>query len=201
MISREFILGAIKRSYGIACEHGFHDVEISDVHCMMLVLSEIGEMVEADRKRRRARYDAIEHCEKHPEDVDTRSRMRYFERDVKDTLEDELADVVIRIFDFCGLRGYVPLMSNEGLIDMDDEFKEIFGAMSVCEQCFSLSCLVTDVGRHSETWSKTRIEKELGSILSFCFDFAKFHGFDLQWHVEHKMEYNESRPRKHGKKY
>ena len=200
-MEREKVLGFIKRAYATALDHGFHDVDRSDAHFMMLVMSEIGEMVEADRKKRRAVYDAVEYSEKHADETPDVSWGRYFERDVKDTLEDELADVVIRIFDFCGLRKITPAMSSKGVLDMQDEFKEIFGNMSVCEQCFALSCLVGDIGRYSEKWDKDRIEREIGAILSFCFDFAKFHGFDLEWHVEHKLRYNESRERLHGKKY
>lgn len=200
-MDREKILGFIKRAYTTALDHGFHDEKHSDTHYMMLVLSEIGEMVEADRKNRRAVYDAVEYSEKHADETDDVYWNRYFESDVKDTLEDELADVCIRIFDFCGFRKITPAMSSNGVFGMQDEFKEIFGNMSVCEQCFALSCLVGDIGRYSEKWDKDRTEREIGAILSFCFDFAKFHGFDLEWHVENKLRYNESRERLHGKGY
>lgn len=200
-MEREKVLGFIRRAYTTALAHGFHEGKNGDAHYMMLVLSEIGEMVEADRKNRRAVYDAVEYCEKHADEIDDVSWGRYFERDVKDTLEDELADVAIRIFDFCGLRKITPAMSSKGILDMQDEFKRIFGDMTVCKQCFGLSCLVCDVGRYGEEWEKDRMEREIGSILSFCFDFAKFHGFDLEWHIERKMRFNENRPRKHGKEY
>ena len=200
-MDREKILSFINRAYATACAHGFHDEKRSDAHYVMLMLSEIGEMVEADRKNRRAVYDAVEYCEKHVDETPDINWGRYFERDVKDTLEDELADVVIRIFDFCGLRRIKPAMSDGGIIEMQDEFNEIFGKMSVCEQCFALSCLVGDVGRHREKWDEDRTGREIGAILSFCFDFAKFHGFDLEWHIDRKMRFNESRSRKHGKEY
>lgn len=40
------------RAYKTACEHGFHDKELSNEHCLMLVITELSEAVEADRKGR-----------------------------------------------------------------------------------------------------------------------------------------------------
>ena len=38
------------RAYKTACEHGFHDEELSNEHCLMLVITELSEAIEADRK-------------------------------------------------------------------------------------------------------------------------------------------------------
>lgn len=40
------------RAYKTACEHGFHDKELSKEHRLCLVISELMEAVEADRKGR-----------------------------------------------------------------------------------------------------------------------------------------------------
>lgn len=42
------------RAYKTACEHGFHDKRLSEEHCLCLVISELMEAVEADRKGKRA---------------------------------------------------------------------------------------------------------------------------------------------------
>ena len=198
-MEKDLVLSYIKRAYDTACRHGFHDVERSDAHWMMLVVSEIGEMVEADRKSRHAVYDAMDYCDKHSDEIDLESWCRYFERDVKDTIEDELADVCIRLFDFCGTRDVVPMMADDGLIDMRDAFKESFGAMTVCEQCYSFAVLVTDVTCRNSIF--TSIGSTIGSLLSFAVAFADYHHIDLVWHIEHKMRYNESRAKLHGKGY
>lgn len=189
-MEREKVLSFIGRAYATACSHGFHDVDRSDAHFMMLVISEIGEMVEADRKNRR--FD----MEKYRNGFDSDKVM--FEKYVKDTLEDELADVCIRIFDFCGYRRLEPVMSSKGLIEMDDNFEYIFGTMSICEQCYALCNLVTDVTRFASPDEKQRA---LGCILSFAVSFARRHRIDLEWHIEHKMRYNENRAMRHGKGY
>ena len=38
------------RAYKTACDRGFHDEELSNEHCLCLVISELMEAVEADRK-------------------------------------------------------------------------------------------------------------------------------------------------------
>ena len=40
------------REYKCACEHGFHNTELSNGHLLMLVITELSEAVEADRKGR-----------------------------------------------------------------------------------------------------------------------------------------------------
>ena len=43
-----------ERAYNIACSHGFHDVELSDEHFLMLAISDLSEAIEADRKGKHA---------------------------------------------------------------------------------------------------------------------------------------------------
>jgi NTP pyrophosphatase (non-canonical NTP hydrolase) len=187
----------------VAHQHGFHDDYHSSAHYMMLVLSEIGEMVEADRKNRHADVGMFKELEK----VRIGSDEEYasyvnkcFVEHVKDTLEDEMADVVIRLCDFCGSLNVLPY-TNDVMVDMSEEFAKFWGDKSVCEQCFALSSMVVDVERASYDADDTEMCKRLGSTLSYIFEMAHFHGIDLLWHVDRKMEYNESRPRRHGKAY
>ena len=192
MITKERISELVSNSYRVASNHGFHDDYHSPSHYMMLVLSEIGEMVEADRENRR--FD----MEKYRNAFD--SDIVVFKKYVKDTFEDEMADVVIRLCDFCGSLNVLPQM-NDVMVDMSGEFVEFFGKKSVCEQCFYLSSMVVDIERASYDADDSEMRKRLGSTLSFIFEMANYHGIDLLWHVDRKMEYNESRPRRHGKAY
>ena len=191
MVTKERLHEFVGRAYGTAKEHGFHDVERSNAHFMMLVLSEIGEMVEADRKNRRAN---IELFSKFSE----RAFVEGFKCHIKDTMEDELADVVIRLLDFTGKRGIELCVCEDGIVDMQDTFVETFGKMSVCEQSFYLSRCIATI---DDNVTEKDLPILVGSALAFCNEFATFHGIDLWWHVEMKMRYNESRPRMHGKNY
>lgn len=194
MVTKEKLDSLTTRAFDTACSHGFHDVERSNAHFMMLVLSEIGEMVEADRKSRRVKL--------HGDELDNTLRFNdfvpTFEHLVKDTMEDELADVVIRLLDFCGKRGISLFMGNDGIVDMQDKFVEMFGDMSVCEQCFYLSRIVTSIGDDAPAQNLPSL---VACAISFCFEFATFHKIDLLWHIEKKMAYNETRAKMHGKNY
>ena len=192
MISKEKVQELVKRAYSIAATHGFHEVDRSNAHFMMLVVSEIGEMVEADRKSRRVKL--------HGDDLDNTLRFNdfapTFECFVKDTLEDELADVVIRICDFLGTRHIEPLTLEE--TSTSEDWAYLWGKDSINEQCYGLTKIIT---RIDEDTSTDDISRLLGASLTWCFDFADFHKFDLLWHVEQKMRYNETRSIRHGKNY
>lgn len=76
-------------------EKGFWDKERNVGEMLMLVTSELGEAMEAHRKGRFT--DTVKVKE---------SIIEYgsvpFERDVKDTFEDEIADSIIRLLDMAG---------------------------------------------------------------------------------------------------
>lgn len=162
-------------AYATACNKGFHDEKKSDEHYLMLVITEIAEAVQADRKGRRAdreRYDYavdrgmcndIEEC---------------FERYIKNSIEDELADIVIRLLDYCGMRGinlrrYLPI--------------EMY---FVHDLTYFMWCLCRDV-------LDRNVELVVWSVIEYCGR----HGIDILWHIEQKMEYNRTRPRMHNAKY
>ena len=66
---------------------------------LMLIVSELGEALEAHRKNKFANSDALNILYQKETNVNLISA---FERFEKDTLEDEIADVFIRIFDIAG---------------------------------------------------------------------------------------------------
>ena len=62
MITKEQTKDFIARAYDIAVKHGFHEKMLTVEHMMMLVLSEIGEAVEADRRNLHANLHGFEIC-------------------------------------------------------------------------------------------------------------------------------------------
>lgn len=199
--TRDIVKELVQKSFDTACDHGFHDEAHSDEHYMMLVISEIGEMVEADRKNRHANIAAFKALEEVRIGSDE-EYAEYFDKcfveHIKDTFEDELADVVIRLFDYLGTIESLPFMLEDGLVDMEKEFKDIFGGYSTCEHCYALTKLVVGIPQ-----GKTNNEKayNVGAVLSLAYELSKSMGFDLLTHVRLKMQYNEHRAPKHGKKY
>ena len=198
VITKEIISDLVVRSYGIAKSHGFHDEVRSVGHYLMLVLSEVGEMVEADRKSRHADLHAFMRFS------DAIAFDDNFKTCIKDTFEDEMADVVIRLCDFCGAMGVLPFDTNE-MVTMSEEFLSLYGNSSVCEQCFALSHLIVDISdtdyEVGNDESCIDFMNRIGSAMCFVFEMANRQGIDLLRHVELKMRYNEGRPSKHGKNY
>ena len=95
-------LNALKeRAYKTAAEHGFHEDVKPDVFYLGLVMSEAGEAINADRKGLHADTKAFEE-----EEASGLSFAENFRLHIKDSVEDEIADIVIRLLDFAGLKGY-----------------------------------------------------------------------------------------------
>lgn len=195
-------------AYRIACEHGWHDTELSDEHCLMLIVCELAEAVEADRKNRHADRTAFESETMHALREMQLSGTAYntyecsaFNTHIKDTLEDEFADVVIRCLDFAGLRG-IDLKSIDELEDLDYQFEspEImkdFAFGSFTEVMFELSEMVLSCSVCTGELHHIRFRRFLCYILYYC----KENDIELEWHIKQKMHYNEYRAYKHGKKY
>lgn len=188
-VSRERLERWISYSYSCACNHGFHDTELSKKHFLMLVLSELGEVVEADRKglHPKLQGDDLENTLRFNDYAST------FEVFVKDSVEDELADVCIRLFDYCGAFG-VELSDVHFDEELCASWSELFGEQSLCENCYELCNLVCDIDDGDEGDS-------ICCVLGFIFCMCVNMGIDLELHIELKMRYNSLRSRMHGKKY
>lgn len=173
--------------YKIACEHGFHDEKLSERHLLCLVISELMEAVEADREARYANMKAFERDRVlllHQEDA--------FFRNIKDTVEDELADAAIRILDLAGTTG--------------DDIGE--GFEDVCKRAKEADNFLEDEFYRRERFTES-IYMIVDDIITAGCDIALFDlflladvmGFDLMEHIRLKMEYNKTRERLHGKRY
>lgn len=171
------------RAYKTACEHGFHDEELSNEHYLCLVISELMEAVEADRKGKRFNKDAKDTYE-------LIQNIKFckviYDNYIKGSIEEELADAVIRLLDLCGLRKIK--LENDCLDDeVLEEYSHIFIGKTFTESIFNIT--------------KNLIDRDISYSLIKIFGLAKHMNIDLLWHIEQKMRYNELRENKHGKKY
>lgn len=187
------------KAYNISYEHGFHDKELSNEHCLMLVITELSEAVEADRKGRRAKTDSFKSWQYkfscHTEEGKIRSFKEDFEAYIKDTIEDELADAVIRLLDLYGLRG-IDLDEDAIVEETITEYCKTYKNKSFTEAIFYI---VQFIGNISRDIKISAVLPEM-TILEI-FGLAKNLGIDLIWHIEQKMKYNSLRENMHGKKY
>ena len=178
-------------AYQNAVEHGWHDEDLSTEHFLCLVISELMEAVQAERKGKHADRIQFENYMSLRERSDEEFKYA-FAHGIKDSVEDELADVCIRIFDLAGLRGVdfskvsLPYAINEKHI------KEL-SKITFTKLCYDVIVLT---GRYSS--SNFPIGVLLADILNDIYCISKIKGFDLLWHIEQKMKYNRTRPRMHG---
>ena len=176
-------------AYSIAKANGWHEEEHSDNHWLMLVITEIAEAVQADRKDKHA--DAAKFKEwqgnrlSFSEETQTRRFKEDFEAYIKNTVEDELADVMIRCLDLAGLRKVElpPIRVGHSNIRMD----------------FTAFCFNTI---HVVAMTKVPLGERLENIIERMFVYCEFKNIDIEWFIRQKMNYNHMRGYKHGgKKY
>lgn len=176
------------RAYQCACDHGFHDEELSNEHFLMLVITELAEAVEADRLGRHADKLGFETCISNAYHGVVRDDwFTYcYNRCIKGTVEEELADAVIRLLDLAGYRKF-DLNDTMVLCYCVDEEK------TFTENCYSIVQNLSDA-RHS-------VEENINYSMRQILKLASFYDIDLLWHINQKMKYNEFRGYKHGKLY
>lgn len=186
-LSKEQLQFWAKRIHANATAHGWHDEDMPVYHWLCMVMTEVSEAVEADRNQRRLSKEAKEKFITVTTDSDDYHvtdkifKMAYQDY-IKGTVEEEFADICIRILDTA---------------------YEIHG------EDINWSCgNYRPVALYSFTVNAFVLVKELlntntlnlvGSIL-FMYSWADDLGIDLSWNIEQKMRYNEYRSYKHGGK-
>ncbi len=83
-------------------EKGFYDKPREIGTLLMLVVSELSEALEADRKDIHADFEAYETKLNSEPNRAFVKQPCIFQKYIKDTFEDEIADTFIRLFDLCG---------------------------------------------------------------------------------------------------
>jgi len=86
----------IDRAHKNALDHGFYEGDFNLARSVMLIVSEIGEAMDADR---RGRIGEVTEAERY---IDNETSDEFFESVIKDTFWDEISDIFIRIFDLMG---------------------------------------------------------------------------------------------------
>ena len=87
----------------MAKSKGFYDKPQNIGERLMLIVSELGEALEADRKSKYADLKAFNEDTEiiESEEIDSRDFVPAFTEHIKDTFQDEMADTAIRLFDLC----------------------------------------------------------------------------------------------------
>lgn len=172
------------RAYQCALDHGF----LSNEHFLMLIITELSEAIEADRMDKRADKFGFDVALANAyQGVVRPDWFQYaYNRCIKGSVEDELADAVIRLLDLAGLRN----------IDISDTFvleHVVFEDNTFPENCFAI------IGEMTSRVNS--FEDNVCYVVYEILELANLYNIDLLWHIEQKMKYNELREYKHSKKY
>ena len=186
------------KAYKCAVAHGWHDENLSDEHFLCLVISELMEAVEADRKGKHAKVEMFKEWQGNIIPLTEETRIRGFIEDfeafIKGTVEEELADACIRLLDLSGLRG-ISLSSVPFPFHHRKEYKEERSKLTFTEWVYDV---VRPIARYNK--DNYPIGYLFIGVLQELFCKAEIMGVDLLWFIEQKMKYNELRPYKHGDK-
>jgi len=184
----------IEKAHCNALEKGFYDdktIPLEDR--FFLIQTEIGECGEAWRSDRWAQKEDVERYEEHYNDlVEEDGEICYFISYIKSTVQDELADVMIRLFDIAGFLG----------IRIDKEYQisiipreTFFGNLSNIQRLvFKLLDKIKN-----NIWNEWAAF-HFFSIFRYIEEFAVMQEIELYKHIDLKMQHNKTREHKHGKK-
>lgn len=153
----------------------------------MLVVSELAEAVEADRIGKRADRGMFEKIM-----GDGVPAMEAFRVCIKNSIEDELADAVIRLADMAeGKHLDFPQW------DVIEHSMATFGPwgldMSFCENCWNIVRMLGGLDT-----IKVRIPQ---AVFQIEYLASVMLGIDLLWHIDMKLRFNNGREFMHSKRY
>ena len=182
-----------KAAHEAAKKKGFWENPLSVEHSLCLVVTEIGEAVEADRhnkhqdvvgyKKAKEKKSLLKFLKKDKEGKEKSA----FEEYMKDSVEDELADVVIRLLDLAGDQQIdFNVMSNIN-------YHRAFARWDFAENAFALMKGLAREG--------VNINRRILFGIMYVHHWAKFIGFNLEYAITEKMAYNETREIRNGKSY
>jgi NTP pyrophosphatase (non-canonical NTP hydrolase) len=144
------------------------------------IIKEVAEFHEAYKKGKDGAGDW------YLEDPEEVGASAVFSACIKDTWQDEMADVVIRLLDFMRYNEFEilqPTIFVQEILIGDSKYwlsKECFKMIDALQQIEDYFCR---------------------DIVNHIYTIAKTLGIDLEWHIRAKMAYNTTRERLHGKKF
>lgn len=209
-MSIEQLNKSIDEINGIAVAHGWYEKKLSDNHYFMMMITEIAEAIQADRRNGNAQMKSFAAFYKpknerefiFPDDCynDNERFMEGYKLYVEDTVDGEIADIVIRVLSFLGMHGQkikkLPrLKHSEEKVDSSEYFKE---------------CTFTEVGldltafisrNFTGRYDSEDILKDMCHVIAFVYEWCKHLGVDLDEQIKLKVRFNSLREYKHGKKY
>lgn len=183
MITTEKLTELRNRAYRTACDKGFHDEQKPDAVYKMLIITEIAEAVQADRMGLRVHKSIKDRYKDFVIDAEEPFEP-FYKSEISGRLEDELADIIIRILDYCGMKGI-----GFNKIYSEVPFIRLIAFGTFPEAMYDLCKMIISRDLCGEF--------SLRCVIYYCESLD----IDILWFVEMKMRYNETRERMYGRKY
>ena len=179
------------KAHATAVAKGFHSVRHSNEHNVMLVITEISELIQADREGRWSGQSIAMYKDLIDPGTPARaangSWVDNFNVWIGKCAEVEMADIAIRLADLAGLLGLdFEKMPPCNCHRAFDQFTVTENALALIEGLCN---------------TQVSIERRILFGLDYVFNWADSLGVDLWFYIEEKMKYNETRPERHGRKY
>lgn len=170
---------------------GFHDRDVSLQEIFGLIISEMCEAMEAERKGRNVENSKYVWVLAYKDDESYQCK---FDQCIKDTVSDELADVFIRCMDAAGKYS----KEDDGIVLFKPCIDERVKMLKNSPNTFAYYVYIL-----SEwfTLNGKTCCQNLMVMMEICAAIAIIHNIDLDKAIEAKIRYNETRGYKHGKKY
>lgn len=191
IMSPEKIKQLSKEALKCSIDHGYRDHETPPFRICTKAICEVAEAVSAYRDGKFAKVQGFSRSNKINESLDPQNHDRRFMENyrarVKDSVQDELADVVIYLLILISKYDEeIPDISRERYQAIPDDFVMAAGHLIVHLRCCEYHPL--------EVFNAVR-----------CIDYIErwmytVTGDDLEYFVEHKMKFNRFRPFRHGRK-
>lgn len=167
---------------------GFDVAQDNIGQSLMLIVGEISEAMDAHQCGRFAKIEDAE-----LDKIILNGVWIYsFSAFIKNTFEDELADIVIRTLDFCAAFG----------VDIEHAYKRVcvvhYG--NIGEMLLYCTEAITTYKKSSTTYGTMQCIY-IARPIKIVEKIAKLHDIDIEKYIALKMRDNETRPYKHGKIY
>ena len=166
-----------KEIYDNATAHGWHEEQHSPEHYLGLIMTEVAEAVEADRKDRKSNAKVCY--------AKGMLFADWYNGNVKNSIEEEFADIVIRLLDMAyALYGEsMSWETNPGVIPCPRKY------YSFVKNAWNLVSLSLD-----------KDPCDICDSIDYVYKWAEILDINLDQHIEWKMKYNTLRAYKHGGK-
>ena len=203
IITQKELASLAEDAFKNADKHGFYPENTEIETALMLIITEMAEAVQADRKNRHGSIEDYESEIQMGRDIPTA-----YKNSLEGTVESEFADIAIRILSLLGWmnsKTSIKLKSDSSLADKYEVTKiqcrvqNIINKGSIAKDLYRLN---RDFGNFVDNESCSWfVSDTLQDILMRVFAIAHNNNIDLMEHIKLKMKYNESRPYLHGCKY